>query len=60
MATVYIEPHPKGRPEGDPIDDLCCRGPRRSRPGHLQDAARGNRVGEEEPPHRPRRERSDT
>ena len=21
MATVYIEPRPKGRPEGDPIDD---------------------------------------
>ena len=21
MANVYIEPRPKGRPEGDPIDD---------------------------------------
>ena len=21
MATVYIEPRPKGRPEGSPIDD---------------------------------------
>jgi hypothetical protein len=21
MAIVYIEPRPKGRPEGDPIDD---------------------------------------
>jgi hypothetical protein len=21
MATVFIEPRPKGRPEGDPIDD---------------------------------------
>jgi hypothetical protein len=26
MATVYIEPRPKGRPEGDPIDDYVVEG----------------------------------
>ena len=25
MPNVYIEPRPKGRPEGDPIDDYVER-----------------------------------
>jgi hypothetical protein len=26
MSNVYIEPRPKGRPEGDPIDDYVVEG----------------------------------
>ena len=35
MANVYIEPRPKGRPEGNPTDDYVVEdraGPRRSPP----------------------------
>ena len=58
MATVYIEPRPKGRPEGDPIDDYVVEDHADQCPRHLQDAARGNRVGKEGGP-RPAPERQE-
>ena len=35
MANVYIEPRPKGRPEGNPTDDYVVGGPCGPRPHHL-------------------------
>jgi len=46
MPNVYIEPRPKGRPEGDPIDDYVVEdhAATSSRPSRR---SVGNRVGEE-------------
>jgi hypothetical protein len=55
MANVYIEPRPKGRPEGDPVDDYVVEDHADHVLANLQDPAGSPRLGEEERPYRPRR-----
>ena len=45
MANVYIEPRPKGRPEGSSIDDYVIEDHADRVTCHVQNAARSNRLG---------------
>jgi hypothetical protein len=46
MANVYVEPRPKGHPVGACIDDYVVEDHAGPRTHHLQNAARGNKMGE--------------
>jgi len=50
MANVYIEPRPKGRPEGSSIDDYVIEDHADRVTCHVQNAARSNRLGKKEQP----------
>ncbi len=55
MANVYIEPRPKGRPEGDPMHDYVVEDHADHVLATFKTQHEGNRVGEEERPYRSRR-----
>jgi hypothetical protein len=48
MSNVYVEPRPKGRPEGSHIDNYVVEDRAGPRTPNVQNTGGGNRLGEEE------------